>query len=94
MSPDPYFPEQLNTLAFTVLRRVPEFLQNRFERFASQQPKMNDQTQARSLVEAGRLAIVQQQWERVDEISVALYNLLPSRDQQEATTQGFTGIVK
>ena len=86
--------EQLQTLAFTVLRRVPEFLQSRFERFASQQPKMNDQTQARSLVEAGRLAIAQQQWERVDELSNALYHLLPSRDQQEAVKQGFTGIVK
>lgn len=86
--------EQLNTLSYTVLRRVPEFLQSRFEHFANQQPKMNDQTQARSLVEAGRLAIAQQQWEKVDEINIALYHLLPSRDQQEAVKQGFTGIVK
>ena len=86
--------EQLNTLAFTVLRRVPEFLQSRFEHYASQQPKMNDQTQARSLVEAGRLAIAQQQWNKLDEINIALYHLLPSRDQQEAVKQGFTGIVK
>jgi molecular chaperone DnaK len=86
--------EQLSTLAFTVLRRVPEFLRSRFEHFASQQPKMNDQTQARSLVEAGRLAVAQRQWEKVDEINIALYHLLPSRDQQEAVKQGFTGIVK
>lgn len=86
--------EQLQTLSFTVLRRVPEFLQRRFEHFVSQQPKMNDQTQARSLVETGRIAIAQQQWERLDEINIALYQLLPSRDQEEAIKQGFTGIVK
>lgn len=86
--------EQLQTLGFTVLRRVPEFLQRRFEHFVSQQPKMNDQTQARSLVETGRIAIAQQQWERLDEINIALYQLLPSRDQEEAVKQGFTGIVK
>jgi len=86
--------EELNSLKFTVLMRVPQFLQSRFEQFASQQPKMNDQTQARSLIESGRLAIAQQQWEKIGEINTALYRLLPSRDQQDAVKQGFTGIVK
>lgn len=86
--------EQLRILAYTVLRRVPDFLKTRFEYFARQQVRMNDQPQARSLVEAGRLAIAQQQWSRLDEINVALYQLLPSRDQAEVLKQGFTGIVK
>jgi len=86
--------EQLHILSFTVLRRVPEFLQRRFEHFASQQTKMNDQTQARSLVQTGRNAIAQQQWEQLDEVSMALGNLLPSREQEVAVNQGFTGIVK
>jgi molecular chaperone DnaK len=85
---------QLFLLLYTVLKRVPEFLCSRFDHLAGQQSKMNDQTQARSMVEAGRLAITQQQWEKLDEISNALYNLLPSRDQQELVNQGFTGIVK
>ena len=85
--------EQLFVL-LTVLKRVPEFLCARFDHFACQQSKMNDQTQARSMVEAGRLAMTQRQWERLDEISNALYNLLPSRDQQELVNQGFTGVVK
>jgi molecular chaperone DnaK len=86
--------EQLHILSFTVLRRVPEFLQRRFEHLVSQQTKMNDQTQARSLVQAGRNAIAQEQWEQVDEISLSLSNLLPSREQEAAVNQGFTGIVK
>lgn len=86
--------EQLEILSFTLLRREPEFLQRRFEHFASQQIKMNDQTQARSMIQAGRNAIAQQQWERVDEISMALSNLLPSRELEKAINQGFTGIVK
>lgn len=84
---------QFDALKFTILRRVPDFLQAMFERFASQQPKMNDQTQARSLIEAGRIAITQQQWSKVDEVSFALYQLLPSRDQQSAMKGGYTGIV-
>ena len=86
--------EQLESLRVTVCRRVPEFLNQLFEKLASQHPKMNDQTQARSLIEVGRLAIPQQQWEKLDQINMALCNLLPSRDQQDALTQGFTGIVK
>ena len=86
--------DQLYSLNFTVLRRVPEFLQSVFERYVSQQAKMNDQTQARSHILSGRQAISQQQWERLDQTNIALYNLLPSRDQQEAMKQGFTGIVK
>jgi hypothetical protein len=55
---------------------------------------MNDQTQSRSLVEVGLLAIAQQQWEKLDQINMALYNLFPFRDQQDAVNRGFTGIVQ
>jgi molecular chaperone DnaK len=84
--------EQLQILSYTILRRVPDFLQRRFEYLISMQTKMNDQTQARSLVDSGRLAIERGQWERLDETNIALQNLLPSRDQEELVNQGFTGI--
>ena len=56
------------------------------------QSKMNDQPQARSLADSGRLAIAREQWERLDETIIALQNLLPSRDQEDVVNQGFTGI--
>ena len=85
---------EMEILGFTILRRVPEFLKVRFEHFAGQQAKMNNQPQARSLIESGRAALAQQQWERLEDISNALCNLLPSGDQAEVAHQGFTGIVK
>ncbi len=86
--------DQISNLTVTILRRVPEFLKGRFDHYVNQQPKMNDQVQARSLIEAGKTAISNQSWERLDEINIALHHLLPSRDQDEASLQGYTGIVR
>ena len=48
---------------------------------------MNDQAQAKSLVDAGNFAIESQNWDRLSEINSGLLNLLPKGAEKEATTR-------
>lgn len=48
---------------------------------------MNDQSQAKSLIDAGNFAIESENWERLAEINSGLLNLLPKGAEKEATTR-------
>jgi molecular chaperone DnaK len=51
---------------------------------------MNDQRQAKSLVDAGKFAIESQNWDRLKEINYGLIDLLPrGAKEQIATKIGF-----
>ena len=53
---------------------------------------MNDQIQAKSLVEAGNFATESQNWERLSDINSGLLNLMPKGAEKEATTRIGFGI--
>jgi molecular chaperone DnaK len=67
--------------------RTPDFLTNIFQWSKNNQTRMNDQIQAKSLVDAGNFAIESQNWERLSEINSGLLNLLPKGAEKEATTR-------
>ena len=48
---------------------------------------MNDQTQAKSLVDAGNFAIESENWERLSEINSGLLNQLPNQPDKETLTR-------
>ena len=81
---------ELNRLKWTIHWRTPAFLVNAFQWLSEQRQKFNNQTQAKSLLEAGQLAITSQNYDRLSEVVRGLFNLLPQDEQDKA--KGVIGI--
>ena len=79
--------EELHAISMTILWRTPGFLITIFKDLAQKAPRMNDQTQAKSLIDAGKFAIESENWDRLSELNSALINLLPKAAQREVTTK-------
>lgn len=73
-------------IGVAVLWRTPSFLEGRFSRLIEKPQLFNDQEQAKSLIEAGNLAITNKNYDRLREINWGLISLLPKNAQQEAKT--------
>ena len=78
--------EELLDLGINILWRTPEFLIGRFNRLIEKPQLFNDQEQAKSLIEAGNMAITNKNFDRLREINFGLISLLPKSAQQEAKT--------
>ncbi len=79
--------DEMHSILSRIRWRTPEFLTGIFQWCKNNQAKMNDQTQAKSLIDAGNFAIESQNWERLSEINSGLLNLLPKGAEKEATTR-------
>ncbi|MBK7573368.1 MAG: hypothetical protein IPI10_17855 [Bacteroidetes bacterium] len=64
-------------LGSNILWRTPSFLEARFKRLIENPQRFNDQEQAKSLIEAGHLAITNKNFDRLREINFGLLSLLP-----------------
>lgn len=84
--------DELSSIIGQIRWRTPEFLTGIFNWVKGEQPKMNDQTQAKSLLDAGKFAIESQNWERLREINFGLLDLLPRGAKEQATTKIGFGI--
>jgi molecular chaperone DnaK len=82
--------DEMHSILSRIKWRNPKFLTGIFQWCKNNQTKMNDQTQAKSLVDAGNFAIESQNWDRLSEINSGMLNLLPSPpDKQTLTRIGF-----
>ena len=79
--------DELYSIVSRIRWRTPEFLIGIFKWCRDKQTRMNDQAQAKSLVDAGVFAIESRNWERLAEINSGLLNLLPRGAEKEATTR-------
>lgn len=79
--------DEIHSIVGKIRWRTPDFLVSIFQWCKNNQTKMNDQTQAKSLVDAGNFAIESENWERLSEINSGLLNLLPKGAEKEATTR-------
>ncbi len=76
--------EQLHSLHISVLFRVPSFLKAVFIDISKNKAsKLNDQEQAKSLIDSGKLAIASENWDRLREIISGLMSLLPKTEQKK-----------
>jgi molecular chaperone DnaK len=78
--------EELVDLGSNILWRTPDFLEARFKRLIEKPQLFNDQEQAKSLIEAGNMAITNKNFDRLREINWGLISLLPKSAQQDAKT--------
>jgi molecular chaperone DnaK len=79
--------DELHSIISRIRWRTPEFLVGIFKWCRDNQTRMNDQAQAKSLVDAGVFATESRNWERLAEINSGLLNLLPRGAEKEATTR-------
>ncbi len=79
--------DELHAIMGKIRWRTPDFLMNVFEWLKTQQFRMNDQTQAQSLVDAGKFAAENQNWDRIREINMNLLSLLPNGAKDEISTK-------
>lgn len=79
--------DEMHSISSRIRWRTPEFLTSIFQWCKNNQTRMNDQSQAKSLIDAGNFAIESQNWERLSEINSGLLNLLPKGAEKEATTR-------
>ncbi len=82
--------DEIHSICSRMKWRNPEFLTGIFQWCKNNQTRMNDQTQAKSLVDAGNFAVESKNWDRLSEINSGLLNLLPNQpDKQTLTKIGF-----
>ena len=83
----------LNGLRFQILSRTPQFLVEMFEHLVDRRTSMNDQLQARNLIDAGRRHVASEDWDDLRTMNGRLWDLLPQPEQQANEFRHFTGIV-
>lgn len=79
--------DELHNIIAQINWRTPKFLTGVFNWLKGEQPKMNDQAQAKSLLDAGKFAVESQNWDRVREINYGLLDLLPRGAKEQASTK-------
>lgn len=79
--------EELSALKYNILWRTPDFLMTVFSDLTQSLIKMNDQIQAKSLIEVGNSSIKDKNWDKLLEINSALINLLPKSAQNDINTK-------
>jgi len=73
--------DELHSIIHQINWRTPDFLTRVFNWLKVEHPKMNDQTQAKSLIDAGKFAVESQNWDRLKEINYGLLDLLRKEDR-------------
>ena len=79
--------DEMHSILSRIRWRTPDFLKSIFQWCKNNQTRMNDQTEAKSLIDAGNFAIESQNWERLSEINSGLLNRLPKGAEKESTTR-------
>ncbi len=80
-------------LRFQILGRMPEFLVGLFNHLVERRASMNDQLQAKNLIENGKRHITEQSWDDLRQVVGRLWSLLPQLEQQAKEFRYLTGIV-
>jgi molecular chaperone DnaK len=83
----------LDQIRFKILMRTPEFQIGIFQHLVEARTSMNDQLQAKTLIETGKRHIASEAWDDLREVNGRLWNLLPQKEQQSPDMRHFTGIV-
>lgn len=79
--------DELQSIIGQIRWRTPDFLKGIFNWLKQEQAKMNDQSQAKSLIDAGNFAVESQNWDRLKEINFGLLDLLPKGSKEVITTK-------
>jgi molecular chaperone DnaK len=83
----------LKRVRFQILMRMPDFLVGMFEHLVKRRTSMNDQIQAKQLIEHGRHLIGNEAWDDLRQVTRRLWDLLPDDERSSDDMRLYTGIV-
>ncbi len=84
---------ELAHLQYAILFRTPDFLRGWFLHLVEHRASMNDQVQARQLIEAGKKHVLTESWDELAQVNSRLWDLLPDRERASEEFRLYTGIV-
>ena len=79
--------DELESIITQIRWRTPDFLKGIFAYLINNQSKMNNQSQAKSFIDAGNFAVESQNWDRLKEINFGLLDLMPSGSKDEVVNK-------
>lgn len=79
--------DELKSIVSQIRWRTPDFLKSIFAYLTNNQARMNNQSQAKSLIDAGKFAVESQNWDRLREINFGLFDLMPSGSKDDIVTK-------
>lgn len=85
--------DELERIRWAILMRMPDFLVEMFEHLVERRPSMNDQIQARQLLEVGKRHIEGGAWDDLRLVNDRLWDLLPTDQKDSEDIYHYTGIV-
>jgi molecular chaperone DnaK len=85
--------DELEGIRFQILARDPEFLTGMFMHLVEKRTAMNDQVQAKQLIDNGRRLIDQESWDDLRIVNSRLWGLMPTNEQNSEEMRFFTGII-
>ncbi|XVJ60010.1 MAG: Hsp70 family protein [Tepidisphaera sp.] len=84
--------DHLDRVSFQILRRTPDFLIGWFQHLLEKREMLNDQLQAKNLIDAGKKHIAVEEFDRLAEVNSRLHALLPQQIKESDEMRHFTGI--
>jgi molecular chaperone DnaK len=84
---------EIERIRYVVLMRMPDFLVGMFEHLMQNSNSMNDQLQAKQLIEAGKRHIGAQDWDDLKKVNSRLWDLMPDDVRESEDMRLYTGIV-
>lgn len=84
---------EIERCRFAILMRMPDFLIGMFEHLMQSSHSMNDQLQAKQLIEAGKRHVAAQDWEDLKKVNGRLWDLMPGDARESDDMRLYTGIV-
>lgn len=85
--------DSLGRISYQIRMRMPDFLVGMFEHLAEERTSMNDQLQAKQLIENGRRLIVSEGWDDLRQVNGRLWDLMPENERSPEDTRLYTNIV-
>jgi len=85
--------DELEGIRFEILARDPEFLTGMFMHLVEKRTAMNDQVQAKQLIDNGRRLVDSESWDDLRIVNSRLWALMPSTEQNSVEMRFFTGII-
>jgi molecular chaperone DnaK len=72
---------------------IPDFLVGMFEHLVAHRTSMNDQVQAKQLIENGKRVIASESWDDLRQVNGRLWDLMPDSERTSEDMRLYTGIV-
>ncbi|CAN5436353.1 hypothetical protein BH10ACI2_BH10ACI2_01620 [soil metagenome] len=82
--------EELESLYWYVMWRTPSYITERFNYLVQREDETNNETAYQEMIEKGQIALIHEDYDKLREISLRMYDFLPS---SEEVNRGKTGLV-